>query len=80
MNFSLIIPPAIETAATGYLMGAARQIGKSAWRLEIHRGETLPRVYRNGAAQASIAECSPAVVKFWLAFKSSDAFQYAINR
>jgi hypothetical protein len=80
MNFNLIIPPAAETAVTGYLMGATRQIGKAAWRLEIYRGETLPRVYRNGEAQTSIANCPPVVVKFWLAFKSSDAFQYAINR
>ena len=80
MNFNLIIPPAAETAVTGYLMGAARQIGKSAWRLEIYRGEAFPRVYRNGEAQTSIANCPRAVIKFWTAFKSSDAFQYAINR
>ena len=78
MKFSLILPSTFETATTGYVIGAERQIGKSAWRLEVYRGETFPRVYRDGAQQASIAICSPAVVKFWLAFKSSPALQYAL--
>ena len=79
MTFDLIVPPTYETALTGYVMGAAKRVGKTDWRLEVYRGEALPRVYRDGAAQASTANYPRTVVKFWLAFKSSRALQYALT-
>ena len=69
MTFDLIVPPTYETALTGYVMGAAKRVGKTDWRLEVYRGE----------AQASAANYPRTVVKFWLAFKSSPALQYALN-
>jgi hypothetical protein len=79
MTFDLIVPPTYETALTGYVMGAAKRVGKTDWRLEVYRGEIFPRVYRDGKAQASIAICPPGAVNFWLAFKSSPALQYALT-
>ena len=78
MTFDIIVPPTYETAILGYVMGATKRVGKTDWRLEVYRGEALPRVYRNGAAQAPDANCPPAVIKFWLAFRSSPALQYAL--
>jgi hypothetical protein len=79
MKFDVIVPATAETALTGYVMGAAKRIGKSDWRLEVYRGETLPRVYRDNEAQSSTNVLPPAVMKFWVAFKSSALLQYAMN-
>lgn len=48
MKYKLIVPSIGEAQITGFIMGAEKQIGKSLWRAEIHRGESTPRVFKNG--------------------------------
>jgi len=64
MQYTLIVPPKTETAVTGFALAAEKTIGKTAWRIEYWLGETFPRVYRNGKAQASLVICPVSVIKF----------------
>lgn len=49
MQFTIIVPPNIETSITGFIMGAEKTIRNTQWRVEYHAGETLPRILKNGA-------------------------------
>jgi len=62
MQYQLIIPPIAETQITGFAMAAEKIIGNSHWRLEIWRGESLPRAYKDGKPQESIKVCSKSVI------------------
>lgn len=64
MQYTMIVPPKIETSLTGFAMAAEKIIGKTLWRIEYWLGEKYPTVYRDGKMQASLCICPPSVIKF----------------
>lgn len=72
MTFSLIVPSNVETAVTGFVMGAKKTIYKSEWQINIiQTTETKAEVTKNGQA-VTMEEASKAkgFIKFWNDFIS----------
>ena len=47
-GLTIITPPHVETAITGFRLGAERKIGKHNWRIEFFDGEPAPRYIKDG--------------------------------
>lgn len=62
MKYQIIIPPLYETAITGFICGGEKKIGKALWRVDVYRGESSPRIYKDGVQIAS-KEGLPAKVQ-----------------
>lgn len=72
MTFSLIVPSNVETAATGFVMGAKKTIYKQEWQIcIIQTTETKAEVTKNGQA-VTLEDASKAkgFIKFWNDFIS----------
>ena len=63
MQYTLIVPPSIETSLTGFAIGATKIIGKTEWRVDIYVGEDYPRIYRAGVRH-DVAKVTSLVASF----------------
>lgn len=72
MTFSLIVPSSVETAATGFVMGAKKTIYKQEWQISIiQTTETKIKVTKNGQAiTTEDASKAKGFIKFWNDFIS----------
>lgn len=64
MQYTLIVPPNIETMVSGLVLAAEKSIGKTHWRVEIYNSETFPRIYKNGRQLAAACICPESAIKF----------------
>lgn len=62
LKYNLIMPSIAEMQITGFAMAGEKKIGKNLWRVEIWRDERLPKVYKDGTPQESVAACGPSVI------------------
>ena len=72
MTFSLIVPSNVETATTGFVMGAKKTIYKQEWQIRIiQTTETKAEVTKNGQP-VTMEDASKAkgFIKFWNDFIS----------
>ena len=62
-EITLIVPPAHETAATGFRLGAEKLIFRCMWRVEFWRTNPYPQIFKNGK-KVSIADVPEHAARF----------------
>ena len=59
----LIVPPIVETEATGFRLAAEKTLHRSLWRVEFWRQDTWPRIFKNGEP-IPVSRCPEYAARF----------------